>query len=568
MRRIPTPIIVTAAVVFVIGATAVAEAALRAGDSDRAVGPSSVRMASFHSKAVRGTVRLVVLLPPGYDQGPGRFPVVYFLHGLPASSSAYRDVGFLRHALAKVSRPAILVAPQGARDHDTDPEYLDWGPGRNWETAVSRELPAYVDSHFRTIRSRRARALVGLSAGGYGAVALALHHLESFGVIESWSGYFHPTDPAGVAALELGSRRRNRRANLHNAVVGLRLAFGAQPTFFGFYVGRGDARFRDENIQLRRELTAAGVPHVFEVYPGAHERRVWSSHARAWLQLALEHMTRATGAGEPPPVATIPGFVPVARGPAGGVVLRGRIPNRVVRSDRRESAVYLPPGFRADGTYRVLFLLHGFPGSPAGFYDSLRLADVADHLIETGRIGSFVAVMPVGGRTTGRRSDEEWAGNWESYFVRDVVPWADAHLPLSRTQADRGVAGLSAGAFGAVDIALRHPRLFGVVESWSGYFHPFRDGPLAHASAAVLAAHDPTVLARRDAPLLRREHVRFFLSTGFNHGGVFRRWTFDFARELRALGVPSTVWASRRADHGRYLRLQLAPALDFAVGGR
>src|SRR5207248_11238460 len=92
------------------------------------------------------------------------------------------------------------------------------GPGRNWEQAVSRELPAYVDSHFRTIPDRRARALVGLSAGGYGAVTFAFHHLESFGVVESWSGYFHPTDPSGRKTLDLGSARRNRRANLHNAV--------------------------------------------------------------------------------------------------------------------------------------------------------------------------------------------------------------------------------------------------------------------------------------------------------------------------------------------------------------
>jgi enterochelin esterase-like enzyme len=566
MSRVPTPIAVTLAVIFVIAATAVAEAALRTGAAQYPSGPPSMRIAEFHSKSVRGTVHLVVLLPAGYGQGRRRYPVVYFLHGLPASSNAYRDVGFLRRALATVSRPAILVAPQGARDHDTDPEYLDWGPGRNWETAVSRELPAYVDSHFRTIRSRRARALVGLSAGGYGAVALALHHLESFGVVESWSGYFHPTDPAGVSALDLGSDRRNQRANLHNAVLGLRRSVRARPTFFGFYVGREDARFRDENVELHRELAAAGVPHVFKVYPGAHERRVWSRHARGCLELALEHMKPATGSADPPPAATIPGFVAVARGPAGGVVLRGRIPNSVVPSDRRASAVYLPPGFHPHGTYRVLFLLHGFPGSPAGFYDSLQLAKIADHLIETGRIASFIAVMPIAGRTTGRRSDEEWAGRWEDYFVRDVVPWADSHLPLSQKQADRGIAGISAGGFGAVDIALRHPGMFGVVEAWSGYFHPFRDGPLAHASTAVLAAHHPTALARREAPVLRREHVRFFLSTGFNHGGIFRSSTFEFARELRALGVPCTVWASSRPDRGRYFRLQVPAALAAAVG--
>jgi enterochelin esterase-like enzyme len=543
--------------VALIAAGAVAQAALK---SERSESKPSMRLASFASRAVRGSVHLVVLLPPGYEHSARRYPVIYFLHGLPASSDAYRDVGFLRNALTSLRAQAILVAPQGAHDNDTDPEYLDWGPGRNWERAVSKELPAYVDSHYRTIPNRRARAVVGLSAGGYGAVSLVLHHLDDFGVVESWSGYFHPTNPKGTATLDLGSTSRNRRANLHNAVTRLRDAFRARPTYFAFYVGRGDARFRAENLALHRELAAAGVPRVFELYPGAHGSWIWNTHARAWLRLALEHLTRATGSDP----TVLSGFVQVVKGPAGGVVLRGRIPNSVVPGDRRPSAVYLPPGYRYGTRYPAIFLLHGFPGSPSGFYDSLRLAEIADGLIASHRVAPFVAVMPVAGRVTGKRSDEEWAGRWETDVVGDVVPWAAAHLSLESGPGDRAIAGLSAGAYGAVDIALRHPGLFGVAESWSGYFRPFRDGPLAHASAAELAAHDPTLLARREAARLRYGHVRFFLSTGFNHGGIFRRWTFEFAHELQSLGIQHRVWASQRPDGGRYLRLQLPAALEFA----
>jgi S-formylglutathione hydrolase FrmB len=172
--------------------------------------------------------------------------------------------------------------------------------------------------------------------------------------------------------------------------------------------------------------------------------------------------------------------------------------------------------------------------------------------------------MPVAGRLTGKRSDDEWAGRWETYLVRDVVPWAGTHLSVQSSPSGRAIAGLSAGAYGAVDVALRHPGLFGVAESWSGYFKPFRDGPLAHATAAELAAHDPTLLVRREAAQLRRRHVRFFLATGFNHGGIFRRWTFEFARELQALGIQHRVWASQWPDGGRYLRLQLPAALQYA----
>jgi S-formylglutathione hydrolase FrmB len=218
-----------------------------------AAGSSSVQLrgslvdGSFASKAVRGRVGFEVYLPPSYAMSKARYPVVYFLHGLPASASAFRGTGTFAEAFEAAGRPAILVGPQGARDGDDDPEYLDWGTGRNWETAIGTELPRYIDSHFRTIRGRHGRALVGLSAGGYGAVLLALHRLEAFSVIESWSGYFHPTDPSGAHTLNLGSRAANRRASAHTFVHSLRRAFRRQPTFFAFYVGTQDSRFRAEN---------------------------------------------------------------------------------------------------------------------------------------------------------------------------------------------------------------------------------------------------------------------------------------------------------------------------------
>jgi enterochelin esterase-like enzyme len=247
--------------------------------------PGHVSKDGYSSKALGGTLPFAVYLPPGYATSTSRYPVIYFLHGLPASPYAYRGIGFIASALDALGRPAIVIAPQGARDGDRDPEYLDWGQGRNWETAIASELPRYVDAHYRTVHNRRGRALVGLSAGGYGAVLLAIHHLGDFSVVESWSGYFRPTDPSGTHVLP-----HTATQSAHALVPKLRSDELRRPTFFAFYVGSEDQRFRTENEQLDRELRAAGVPHVFRIYPGAHEESVWRSHARQWLALALDHL--------------------------------------------------------------------------------------------------------------------------------------------------------------------------------------------------------------------------------------------------------------------------------------
>jgi putative tributyrin esterase len=271
-----------------VAGAAVAAVAVATGGT-RAQG--TVVLDSLPSKALAGRLRFAVYLPADYRTTTTRYPVVYYLHGLPASPYAYRGIAFVGRALEQTGKEAIVVAPQGARDGDTDPEWLDWGPGRNWETAVAKELVADVDAHYRTIATRGGRALVGVSAGGYGAVLLALHHLETYSVIESWSGYFHPTDPTGESALDIGSPQANAHASAHTFVPRLRRAFAQDPTFLGFYVGSGDARFRAENELLDRELTAAHVPHDFELYPGSHETSFWSAHAVVWLRLALDRLT-------------------------------------------------------------------------------------------------------------------------------------------------------------------------------------------------------------------------------------------------------------------------------------
>src|SRR5262249_58574544 len=118
-----------------------------------------------------------------------------------------------------------------------------------------------------------------------GAVLLGLHRLDSFSVIESWSGYFRPTNPAGTSVLP-----HTPAQSAHTFVPTLKRTFRRLPTFFAFYVGREDKRFRSENQQLDRELDRAGVPHAFPLYPGAHAPTAWTAHAPVRLSLALEHL--------------------------------------------------------------------------------------------------------------------------------------------------------------------------------------------------------------------------------------------------------------------------------------
>ena len=255
-----------------------------------AAGPDRSRVQDdhFHSAALDGTLHFEVYLPADYATTTRRYPVVYFLHGLPSSATAYQGVGFVEQALDQVGRPAILVAPQGARWNEPDPEYVDHQPGDEWETAIARELPVIVDSLYRTLPTRAGRAIVGLSAGGFGAMHIALGNLRAFSVVESWSGYFHPTDPTGTRAIDLGPDN-----DVHKQLLVTQAELRRLHTTIAFYVGDSDSRFLAENRQLNLELSQSRVPHIFRVYSGGHEQQLWQRYAKAWLSLAVAHLAPA-----------------------------------------------------------------------------------------------------------------------------------------------------------------------------------------------------------------------------------------------------------------------------------
>ncbi len=257
----------------------------------------------------------------------------------------------------------------------------------------------------------------------------------------------------------------------------------------------------------------------------------------------------------------LPGFHTYRSTLGGGTLLRGVIPYAQTTEKLNPGVVYLPPHFSASRRYPVLYLLHGMPGSPLEYAHGLGLLDWADMQIRGGKLRPFIGVVPSAAQRTGG----EWAGVWERYLIRAVVPWVDAHLPTIAFARGRVLAGLSAGGFGAYDIGLRNPLVFGRLASWGGYFHPLDDGPFKHAGEAVLRANDPWLLLRGDASLLRRAGTRFFVSTGPPHS----RWekpseTMAFGRALRRAGLPVTVMRFKTLR--RHWRLESHAGLQWALG--
>lgn len=132
--------------------------------------------------------------------------------------------------------------------------------------------------------------------------------------------------------------------------------------------------------------------------------------------------------------------------------------------------VYRPP-VPDSANLPVLYLLHGSPGS-ASDPAHAGIPALIDHLLADG-YPPFVLAVPDGNGS--KRRDTEWANavdgsdQFETFVTQGVVNAVEGSNRRDRTR--RAIAGFSMGGYGAVNLALHHPDLYGQVVPIAGYFH-------------------------------------------------------------------------------------------------
>lgn len=224
------------------------------------------------------------------------------------------------------------------------------------------------------------------------------------------------------------------------------------------------------------------------------------------------------------------------------------VPSPALGGRKQETYVYLPPGYAShpQRRYPVLYLLHGFPGRPLAFITTVQLGVLEDSLAALHRAQPLILVMPFG--STGTFSDKEWAngatrGNdWGTFVTRDLVRYVDAHYRADPSRSARGIAGLSEGGYGAINLAVQHPREYSLVESWSGYEKPDPLRSIFGPKLQLLSRNDPLLHLPQAAPTLRKLGTYFWFYAGTEDR--FRAQNRAFARELTKLRIPNHFFAS------------------------
>lgn len=214
-----------------------------------------------------------VYLPPAYFDGrqPNRrFPVLYLIHGSPGTSVDWLRGGYVDRSMDELLShnaidPFIVVLPDVNGGYGRDVECQDVVGGPQAQTYLVHDVVSFVDNRYRTIADPTARAIGGLSTGGYCGINLTLRHQDVFSAAVSESGYGRPDNNRYTGDLFGGSRQLARQ-NTPDAYV---------PTIpltraLGIYLdaGSADTEARTDSTRLYGMLKARGVDVTLNIVRG------------------------------------------------------------------------------------------------------------------------------------------------------------------------------------------------------------------------------------------------------------------------------------------------------------
>jgi enterochelin esterase-like enzyme len=230
-----------------------------------------------------------IYLPPGYEDGGLRYPVLYLLHG----GFGWQEDWFVQGDAQRVfdelhaedpANAVIVVTPDGTsggvwQDHPS-------GFPLN-ETYLFDHVVAYVDTYLRTIPDRRGRAIAGLSNGGAGTLRLAALRPDRFAAASAQSAALplnmavDRTDVRAVANDPTEMADNLELVDLH-MIYGFTCGGaddpGACATFAPAY-GFEHVCCNTELYKLRLDLVR-DRPYAYKRVPGGHDWHYWTT----WLR--------------------------------------------------------------------------------------------------------------------------------------------------------------------------------------------------------------------------------------------------------------------------------------------
>lgn len=229
---------------------------------------------------------------------------------------------------------------------------------------------------------------------------------------------------------------------------------------------------------------------------------------------------------------------------SGQLIKKSMPPSAILGGRKITTWVYLPPGYaRSKARYPVVYVLHGMPGEVRDCFVKGQIQDTAEQLISSRTIRPLILVgwdaQGPGGPNDVTNYLDRPDYKMESFITRELVPYVDRTYRTIPDARFRALDGISAGGYGAPNLAFKHPDIWKVASSHNGFFSPEDD---ADNMTAILGArssnlakwneNDPMKTVSRLGP---NNDLHVYLDLG--QGDDLQDEFTLFAKEIKARGI-------------------------------
>ena len=137
----------------------------------------------------------------------------------------------------------------------------------------------FIESHYRAIPDKKARAIGGLSMGSLLSGEMIMAHYDVFGSAGLFTGYTYPVIPGYEGRSQAEQIKVLDDAETWNREVN---------PFFGAI---GDHEVSLPLFEKEREYCKEkGINYIQKIYPGYHEYRVWRAAFHDYAQIVFRNL--------------------------------------------------------------------------------------------------------------------------------------------------------------------------------------------------------------------------------------------------------------------------------------
>ncbi|HEY0602927.1 MAG TPA: alpha/beta hydrolase-fold protein [Herpetosiphonaceae bacterium] len=241
-----------------------------------------MELGKITSRLLPGDHPFYIYLPPGYDTGRQRYPVLYLLHGAPGKYTDWYQAAGIDQTMdaliyTRRLRPMIVVLPDGNGGPYSDTEWANSGDGQlRAEDYIVQEVIPYIDAHYRTLAERTHRAIGGLSTGAFGAVNISFHHPNLFGYVIGLSGNYLAARTWTGQTIWADAATKAFNSPISYAPQVSKIA--SLHIYLGVAPGDNDGDAYDQTQRLAEVLRRLHVPHKVAYIAGGHNWTYWKAH--------------------------------------------------------------------------------------------------------------------------------------------------------------------------------------------------------------------------------------------------------------------------------------------------